>query len=293
MSRNRTGTEEEGASGPSRVRRLFSVLATRLDPWAGRIIGPVIGLVGSWYGAAAGFLLGAMVDAARGSRRLRRYFHDPDARLPEEGVPGMAAVAALAFSPAWPGPQVKEERRTIILRVAHAAFGSGAGFSGDAPASAPAGLPGSMQGLFLERQMTHLVEAALVEEGLPFDSLSRDLAMRGGPAAQALLAAYAYALPASQSRDLEHGAEAAILAALADSGCPAGTIAEARSRAFPDYHDPWELLGVGPDAGLDELKRAWRKKSRRYHPDLAGDAGAESFRALKAAYEFLKAWVQP
>ena len=30
-----------------------------------------------------------------------------------------------------------------------------------------------------------------------------------------------------------------------------------------------ELLGVGPDASVDELKKAFYSKSRVYHPDLA------------------------
>ena len=38
------------------------------------------------------------------------------------------------------------------------------------------------------------------------------------------------------------------------------------ARGIPFYR---ELLGVGPDASAEELKKAFYSKSRVYHPDLA------------------------
>lgn len=35
-----------------------------------------------------------------------------------------------------------------------------------------------------------------------------------------------------------------------------------------DYYD---VLGVAPDAGADEIKRAHRQLTRRYHPDISGE----------------------
>lgn len=31
--------------------------------------------------------------------------------------------------------------------------------------------------------------------------------------------------------------------------------------------DPYEVLGVGPDAQPDEIKKAFRKLSKQFHPD--------------------------
>ena len=52
-----------------------------------------------------------------------------------------------------------------------------------------------------------------------------------------------------------------------------------------------DLLGLGPDAEFDDVKRAWRTKAKEVHPDLRpGDEdAAKAFRALQLAYEVLRA----
>jgi DnaJ domain len=56
------------------------------------------------------------------------------------------------------------------------------------------------------------------------------------------------------------------------------------------YHsfslDPRTILGVGPDALPDEIRDAYRAKSKKHHPDLGGDEWA--FRMVARAYEVLK-----
>ena len=53
--------------------------------------------------------------------------------------------------------------------------------------------------------------------------------------------------------------------------------------------DLYELIGVSRGAGLDEIKRAYRRLARRYHPDVnPGDrAAAVRFRVVADAYEIL------
>lgn len=54
--------------------------------------------------------------------------------------------------------------------------------------------------------------------------------------------------------------------------------------------DYYELLGASRDASADELKKAYRKKAVKYHPDKnPGDAAAEAkFKQISQAYDVLK-----
>ena len=52
--------------------------------------------------------------------------------------------------------------------------------------------------------------------------------------------------------------------------------------------DYYGILGVGRDAGPDEIKRAYRRLARELHPDVNADAAAqERFAEVSAAYEVL------
>ncbi|WP_110111394.1 molecular chaperone DnaJ [Bacillus sp. CGMCC 1.16541] len=52
--------------------------------------------------------------------------------------------------------------------------------------------------------------------------------------------------------------------------------------------DYYEVLGLGKNAGKDEIKKAYRKLSKKYHPDINKDADApEKFKEIKEAYEVL------
>ena len=56
-----------------------------------------------------------------------------------------------------------------------------------------------------------------------------------------------------------------------------------------EFKDYYEIMGVDRDAGQDEIKRAYRRLARKYHPDVSKEADAEArFKEVGEAYEVLK-----
>jgi curved DNA-binding protein len=56
-----------------------------------------------------------------------------------------------------------------------------------------------------------------------------------------------------------------------------------------DFKDYYAIMGVERDASSDEIKRAYRKLARKYHPDVSKEPDAEiRFKELGEAYEVLK-----
>jgi curved DNA-binding protein len=55
------------------------------------------------------------------------------------------------------------------------------------------------------------------------------------------------------------------------------------------YRDYYEILGVGRGADADDVKRAYRKLARKYHPDVSQEKNAEDkFKEVQEAYEVLR-----
>lgn len=54
--------------------------------------------------------------------------------------------------------------------------------------------------------------------------------------------------------------------------------------------DPYKVLGVTPDAGDDEIKKAYRDLTKKYHPDLNPNdpTAAEKMNDINTAYDMIK-----
>lgn len=55
------------------------------------------------------------------------------------------------------------------------------------------------------------------------------------------------------------------------------------------YKDYYKIMGLSRNSTQDEVKRAYRKLARKYHPDVSKEKDAEAkFKELGEAYEVLK-----
>jgi curved DNA-binding protein len=55
------------------------------------------------------------------------------------------------------------------------------------------------------------------------------------------------------------------------------------------YKDYYKILGVARDASADDIKKAYRKLARKYHPDVSKEKNAEeNFKEVSEAYETLR-----
>ena len=56
--------------------------------------------------------------------------------------------------------------------------------------------------------------------------------------------------------------------------------------------DPYKVLGVSPDATDDEVKQAYRKLAKKYHPDRyqnspLADEASEKMKEINSAYDMI------
>lgn len=56
-----------------------------------------------------------------------------------------------------------------------------------------------------------------------------------------------------------------------------------------EMKDRYKILGVTRNASGENIRRAFRKLARKYHPDVASDPQSEAkFKEVNAAYDVLK-----
>jgi hypothetical protein len=230
------------------------------------------GLCAGVYGAIAGFFIGFLADIVRLEERERRRLKE-FLEKPRPGSDGgllreLAAASAIALWGSWPGTADRRTRILLFERFAAETL----------HCTAP-----------ISREVERAVDVASRCSGADIADLARYLAALDGGPGQKILARWAYALAALGGSSLSAADELQIRSALVDCGIGTEAQAAARVAAFPDSKDPWTVLGLSPGSPIADIKRAYRRLSRLFHPDVSGGVGdgGERFREVGEAYAAL------
>lgn len=259
----------------------------------GPLSGGVLGLsLGGPFGAMAGAVLGCLLGEFAVRTGLfaspHAYLRDPGA-FPggppfDEPFPGAYALAAftVSFDPsALLCPSVSEAR-------------SGASSFGNLAAARLALEKASSLSPRWRRAFSRLCQV-LMEDAAAFDPavlLRAYFLLEDADPLPAAICAWALC----RARWPEASAEInrAMRAYLEAASCPRAAAEEGERILYPDRAEDWELMGLEPGAGMDEIKRRFRSLSRALHPDGKNDAepgerreSGERFMRIRAAYERL------
>ncbi len=78
-------------------------------------------------------------------------------------------------------------------------------------------------------------------------------------------------------------------------GLDEGILSQVRAEFVAEAGGAWDVLGVSPDAGVEEIKAAYRALSLKHHPDKVANLGPEfvkvaeeKFKAIQRAYEDIR-----
>jgi hypothetical protein len=289
-----SGAAIRGVLGKKLPRPLRRALRTAAAPLAGLVLGA---LLGGWFGAILCALISLLLSelSLRALRSLvyARFFAAPlssAARLGDlEPFPGAAALIGLALSlepESVDGSGAQGEAEISFSQKKKNLERLEAAVAGRAPAAhGEAWLLGIME------------EAGLRSIGAsasgPGDFLEA-YARSGGP--KELAAEVAFSMAADKAENGANCLPERVEALLAAHGYPVEISRSVGGIHFKGWISAWELLGLCPGSGRDELKKAYRALSLSFHPDGLSSLSREkremaqgAFVRINAAYVALEA----
>lgn len=237
--------------------------------FVGKVVGLALGVLGGWFAAIAGLVIGALVDQLlermRYLRAVEAFLRDPGGKRPPERHEGDTALAGLA---SWLCPGGMSQQQSGVLR------------EGLLRSASPD--EGELRSV---RQLVDVVGdlSALANGPALAESLRDRPHVELVDAFRLLVSVMAPGLTGAAVPATAHEA-----AALQEIGAALGLsrqeVAGALAVADPELKDAYRVLGLEPGTDETELKTVYRRLAADFHPDLGNALSVEQQAQSREAF---------
>ena len=253
-------------------------------PITGKLLGALIGSIAGPLGTILGGLIGHLFDRAAEERQFL----------------GSASAARLGTQPGWDGDPVSQAQVNFLtcliglsLHVAEA--------EGMVRASHVKAMKDFFQRNFSFGASDQELIQRLIEEmyrqrhRIDVPGLCGYYAAASTYEGRVLLLRLLYQIARADAAGVTAREEQLILRIAAYLGLDERAVAQARAGFGAGGGRAWEVLGLSADAGVEEIKAAYRQLSLQHHPDRVANLGPEfvkvaeeKFKAIQEAYEEIR-----
>ncbi|MBE0618109.1 MAG: TerB family tellurite resistance protein [Proteobacteria bacterium] len=239
---------------------------------SGKLLGAGIGyFLGGPLGAVLGGVIGHYVKDAPLGDGLARPEADPRVRQQQQELHFVASLVGILTAMIKADGDVRQEE----VRAVRTFFSERLGYRGES--------------LEIVRDLIK----QFLRAGVDLDALCGDFVLRSDYATRLLLVECMLEVALADGH-LAPAEEAVFDRAVGLLGIAAADLVNLRSRGKP--HADYDILGLPPSAGVDEVKRAYRELAKKYHPDMVAHLGVEfrdlanrKFLEVQQAYDRIRA----
>jgi DnaJ like chaperone protein len=252
----------------------------------GKLLGALIGSIAGPVGTVIGGLIGHLFDRASADRQFI----------------GTAEGARIAAGAAWQGgsdpvSQAQVNFLTCLIGLSLAVAG--------ADGTVKVSHVETMKAFFRRNFSFPTVDQELLQRIIDEMYRNRDridvqglcayYAALSTPEGRVLLLRLLFQIAGADARGVSRAEEDLIRRIAASLGLGEQAFRQARAEVTQGAGQAWEVLGLMPSAGIDEIKSAYRTLSLQNHPDKVANLGPEftkvaeeKFKAIQEAYEEIR-----